>query len=176
MHTVRAAELLRWHRSGGYDAILARQLPAPRRERRPVRSREDYADAAGYYGEKTRETVETFKDGHQQRARRRQLGVAQSMKVLLVGGGGREHALAWRLRQEDPSLELIAAPGNPGIAELAECVPIGATDIDALLAFARSASRRPGRSSAPKRRSPPASSTRFRAAGCRSSGRRAPRR
>jgi len=58
------------------------------------------------------------------------------MKVFVVGSGGREHALVWRLRQEDPSIEVIAAPGNPGIAELAECVPIGA-DIDALVAFAR---------------------------------------
>jgi phosphoribosylamine---glycine ligase len=47
------------------------------------------------------------------------------MKVMIVGGGGREHALAWKLRRDDPSLELIAAPGNPGIASLARCVPIG---------------------------------------------------
>ena len=59
------------------------------------------------------------------------------MKVLLVGGGGREHALAWRLRQDDPSIEIIAAPGNPGIAELARCVPVSATDIAALLDLAR---------------------------------------
>jgi phosphoribosylamine--glycine ligase len=58
------------------------------------------------------------------------------MKVLVVGSGGREHALVWRLRQEDPSIEIVAAPGNPGIAELAECVPIGA-DIDALAQYAR---------------------------------------
>lgn len=47
------------------------------------------------------------------------------MKVLLVGGGGREHALAWKLCRDDPSLQLIAAPGNPGIASFARCVPIG---------------------------------------------------
>ena len=47
------------------------------------------------------------------------------MKVLIVGGGGREHALAWKLCRDDPGLELIAAPGNPGIALLARCVPIG---------------------------------------------------
>ena len=47
------------------------------------------------------------------------------MKALIVGGGGREHALAWKLCRDDPSLELIAAPGNPGIATLARCVPIG---------------------------------------------------
>jgi phosphoribosylamine--glycine ligase len=59
------------------------------------------------------------------------------MKVLIVGAGGREHALAWRLHQEEPSLDLIAAPGNPGIAELGKCVAIGATDIDRLLALAQ---------------------------------------
>ena len=58
------------------------------------------------------------------------------MKVLLVGGGGREHALAWKFRQEDPDTELIAAPGNPGIAEYARCVPVAATDIDALVTLA----------------------------------------
>jgi phosphoribosylamine--glycine ligase len=63
--------------------------------------------------------------------------VAQSLKVLLVGGGGREHALAWRLRQDDPRTSIVAAPGNPGIAELGECVNIGATDVDALLTLAR---------------------------------------
>ena len=47
------------------------------------------------------------------------------MKVLIVGGGGREHALAWKLCTDDPSLELIAAPGNPGISQFARCVPIG---------------------------------------------------
>jgi phosphoribosylamine---glycine ligase len=59
------------------------------------------------------------------------------MTVLLVGGGGREHALAWRLAQDDPRLSIIAAPGNPGIAELAECVPIAVTDVAALKRLAR---------------------------------------
>jgi phosphoribosylamine--glycine ligase len=63
--------------------------------------------------------------------------VAQSVNVLIVGGGGREHALAWRLRQENPNARILSAPGNPGIAELAECVSVGATDIDGLLALAR---------------------------------------
>jgi phosphoribosylamine--glycine ligase len=54
------------------------------------------------------------------------------MRVLIVGGGGREHALAWRLHRDDPALELIAAPGNPGIAEVAECIPITAGDLDGL--------------------------------------------
>jgi phosphoribosylamine--glycine ligase len=59
------------------------------------------------------------------------------MKVLLVGGGGREHALAWKLARDLPSLELIAAPGNPGIAEIGRCVAIAGTDINALIALAR---------------------------------------
>ncbi len=46
------------------------------------------------------------------------------MKALIVGGGGREHALAWKLRRDDPNIELIAAPGNPGIASVARCIPI----------------------------------------------------
>ncbi|HVZ78018.1 MAG TPA: phosphoribosylamine--glycine ligase, partial [Gemmatimonadaceae bacterium] len=59
------------------------------------------------------------------------------MNVLLVGGGGREHALAWKFTHDDPSVTLIAAPGNPGIAELADCVPIPATDIERLLSLAQ---------------------------------------
>ena len=58
------------------------------------------------------------------------------MKVLIVGSGGREHAFAWRLRVEDPSLELVAAPGNAGLAECARCVPVTATDLDNLVALA----------------------------------------
>ncbi len=58
------------------------------------------------------------------------------MKVLVVGGGGREHALVWKLKQDDPAVDVIAAPGNPGIATLARCVPIAPTDLDALVALA----------------------------------------
>ena len=54
-----------------------------------------------------------------------------------MGGGGREHALAWRLTSDDPSLELIAAPGNPGLAALATCVDIPATNVEALAALAQ---------------------------------------
>src|SRR5260370_40451137 len=58
------------------------------------------------------------------------------MKTLIVGSGGREHALAWTL-SKDPSInEVYAAPGNPGIAEIATCVPIGSSKIDELAAFA----------------------------------------
>src|SRR6478672_7483985 len=63
MHTVRAAELLRWHRSGEYDQILAGNYVRRGQTDPDQPLSEDYADAAGYYGQKTRETVETFKDG-----------------------------------------------------------------------------------------------------------------
>ncbi len=46
------------------------------------------------------------------------------MKILIVGGGGREHALAWRLKQSPAVKEIIASPGNPGIAQIATCLPI----------------------------------------------------
>ncbi|KAA2213133.1 phosphoribosylamine--glycine ligase [Teichococcus oryzae] len=59
------------------------------------------------------------------------------MKVLLVGGGGREHALAWALSGSPLLGKLWCAPGNAGIAEIAECVAIGAEDVTGLLAFAR---------------------------------------
>lgn len=59
------------------------------------------------------------------------------MRVLIIGGGGREHAIAWKLKQEEPAVELLAAPGNPGIAELAECVNVGVLDLDALERLAR---------------------------------------
>ena len=59
------------------------------------------------------------------------------MKVLIVGGGGREHALAWKIRRDDPAAEVIAAPGNPGIEALGSCVNVRATDTPALVALAR---------------------------------------
>ena len=58
------------------------------------------------------------------------------MKILIVGGGGREHALAWKLRRDDPDSELIAAPGNPGIATISRCVPIAPGKLEELAAFA----------------------------------------
>jgi len=57
-------------------------------------------------------------------------------KILLIGGGGREHAITWKLRQSSQAIELYVAPGNAGTSTLAENVPIKATDIDGLLAFA----------------------------------------
>src|SRR3989339_780065 len=59
------------------------------------------------------------------------------MKVLVVGSGGREHALIWKIAQSPRVKKIYCAPGNAGIADLAECVPIEADDIKKLLEFAR---------------------------------------
>ncbi len=59
------------------------------------------------------------------------------MKVLVVGGGGREHAICWKLKQSSRVRELFCAPGNAGISQIATCVPIRATAIDEMTAFAR---------------------------------------
>ena len=58
------------------------------------------------------------------------------MKVLVVGGGGREHALCWKLRQSPLLKDLYCAPGNPGIAEVADLVPIAAEEVHRLADFA----------------------------------------
>lgn len=59
------------------------------------------------------------------------------MRVLVVGGGGREHALVWKIRQSPLVEEVYCAPGNAGIARQARCVPIKAADLDGLVEFAR---------------------------------------
>jgi len=59
------------------------------------------------------------------------------MKILIVGSGGREHALAWKLKQSPRVERIFIAPGNAGTAEIGENVPIGADDIPALVEFAR---------------------------------------
>lgn len=59
------------------------------------------------------------------------------MKVMLVGGGGREHAILQKLAESPKKPELYALPGNGGMADLAQCVPIGAKDIDGIVRFAK---------------------------------------
>ncbi len=58
------------------------------------------------------------------------------MKVLVVGSGGREHAICWKLAQSPKISKLYCAPGNGGIADVAECVDIKATDVDAMVIWA----------------------------------------
>ena len=64
-------------------------------------------------------------------------GLVLRMKILLVGGGGREHALAWKIRQSKRVEKLYCAPGNAGISELAECADIGVMEFDRLVEFAK---------------------------------------
>ena len=59
------------------------------------------------------------------------------MKVLIVGGGGREHAIAYCVAKSSKVEKMYCAPGNAGIADLAECVPIGAMEFDKLVTFAK---------------------------------------
>jgi phosphoribosylamine--glycine ligase len=59
------------------------------------------------------------------------------MKVLVIGGGGREHALVWKLKQSPRVNKVYCAPGNAGIAEMAECVDIKGDDVDSLLDFVK---------------------------------------
>ncbi len=58
------------------------------------------------------------------------------MRILVVGGGGREHALVWKLAQSPTVTDIIAAPGNAGIAELARCLPVAADDVEGLVRLA----------------------------------------
>jgi len=59
------------------------------------------------------------------------------MKVLVVGGGGREHALVWKIAQSSLVKKVYCAPGNPGIAQQAECVPLRADDLLGIMQFVR---------------------------------------
>ncbi len=59
------------------------------------------------------------------------------MKILVVGGGGREHAIIWKIKQSHPKVQVYCAPGNGGISLLAECVPLDVTDVQAVVVWAR---------------------------------------
>lgn len=62
--------------------------------------------------------------------------MAEKMKILVVGGGAREHAICYKLAQSAREPELYAVPGNPGISELAQCVPIKDTEVERITEFA----------------------------------------
>src|SRR5699024_5084833 len=59
------------------------------------------------------------------------------MKVLIIGSGGREHAIAWKVAKSPKVEKIYCAPGNGGNSQVAECVPIGAMEFDKLAAFAK---------------------------------------
>jgi phosphoribosylamine--glycine ligase len=59
------------------------------------------------------------------------------MKILVVGGGGREHALVWKLKQSPRVTDLVCAPGNPGIGQLARLTPVSSDDVDGLVELAK---------------------------------------
>jgi phosphoribosylamine--glycine ligase len=59
------------------------------------------------------------------------------MKILLLGSGGREHAIAWRLHRDNPNVQLFIAPGNAGTAKIGTNLPLSATDLDGLVAWAQ---------------------------------------
>jgi len=65
------------------------------------------------------------------------------MRLLVVGSGGREHALVWKLKQGPKVEKIFCAPGNSGIAEQAECIPVKAEDIETLLKAANVGPRAP---------------------------------
>lgn len=59
------------------------------------------------------------------------------MKILVVGGGGREHAIIWKIKQDHPDAEIYCAPGNGGIGSIAACVPISVNDVAGVVIWAR---------------------------------------
>ena len=63
------------------------------------------------------------------------------MNILVIGGGAREHAIIYKLSQSSRAEKIYAAPGNAGIAELAKCIDISATDIEGLVEFAKNAKK-----------------------------------
>ncbi len=62
------------------------------------------------------------------------------MRIMVIGSGGREHTICWALKKSDKVKELFCAPGNAGISQIAECVPIGVSQFDELTRFAKEAS------------------------------------
>ena len=135
MHTVRAAELQRW--------VDRRRLrPHPARRVLPARTRDHATGRCATTWPPPAPTTRARPASWPARwpmppsarpsARGTRSGTPRSLRLLVVGGGGREHALCWALRRENPDADLFCAPGNPGTAELATNLPIAADDLDRL--------------------------------------------
>ena len=138
MHTVRAAELQQWVTSGAYDRILRGEY-IRRSEAKDRPLKEDLKDARDHYTSEVRDVANKVADAARKAAETGRGGVPQGaeVRILVVGAGGREHALCWALRRDRPDATLFCAPGNPGTAELATNLPTDLTDLTDLI--------RPGR-------------------------------
>ena len=135
MHTVRAAELQQWVSGGDYDRILRGEYVRRGSEAQDRPLKDDLAAAGAHYAREARETVGHVVNAAKKAAEKageafRNAQQKDSVRILVVGGGGREHALAWALRREDPTPSSTARPGNPGTAALATNLDIPATDLD----------------------------------------------
>ena len=148
-NTVRAAELQRWAASEDYAADPARGLSAARRGGDQPLTRTTPTPPATTATRAASACMRSRGRGrdatHATRSATR-FGVGRlepdaMVKVLIVGGGGREHALAWKFKQDDPARRAHCRTGNPGIAELARCVAVAATDIERLSRSPRASGR-----------------------------------
>src|SRR6266566_2300185 len=127
-NTVRAAELQRWIEEGHYDRVLQGEYTT----RGPGYRRSAGALYEGSEGRRGR------RRGHRQAGGPGLLGrLQEEVRVLVVGGGGREHALCWALKRDTPDADLFAAPGNPGTAQLGANLDIPATAVDDLVGAVR---------------------------------------
>src|SRR5439155_1150736 len=109
------------------------RAPTSSSSSRPTRAR----GLAGRWNEERRDGTQPGRTCRRPPTECRGLAGAAPMRMLIVGGGGREHALAWKIAQSPRVTALFTAPGNPGIARHAVCVPLAADALDGLVAFAR---------------------------------------
>ena len=135
MHTVRAAELQQWVTGGDYDRILRGEYVRRGSEAQDRPLKDDLSAAGRPLRPRGQGDRRSRRQRRQARGREGRRGLPQRategfVRILVIGGGGREHALAWSLRREDPDATSTALPGNPGTATLATNLDIAATDLD----------------------------------------------